>query len=52
MESIQEAVIRIADCLERIEKMLPGGNQEAFREDVKKAITDLLTSERTPVEYK
>lgn len=39
---------RIAECLERIEKALPGGNQEALERD----LISLLTSEHTHAEYK
>ena len=33
---IRKTLDRIADCLERIEKTLPGYNQEALREAVEK----------------
>lgn len=32
------ALTRIADCLERIEKALPGGNQEALQAEVKRLL--------------
>ena len=35
---IRETLDRIADCLERIEKALPGCNQEALREAVEKEV--------------
>ena len=43
---------RIAECLERIEKVLPGGNQEALQAEVRKAVISVLASERTHLEYK
>lgn len=52
METICESLKRIADSLDRIEKTLPGCTQEAFREEVKKAIISVLASERTHLEYK
>lgn len=45
---IGESLIRIAECLERIEKALPGCNQEALHE----ALIAELSSSRTPVRYK
>ncbi len=49
---IRETLDRIADSLERIEKALPGCNQEALEESVKQVLTSLLTYERTHAEYK
>lgn len=43
---------RITECLERIEKALPGGNQEALQAKVKKAVISVLASERTHLKYK
>lgn len=49
---IAEQLRSIANSLERIEKTLPGCNQEAFREEIKKGIISILASERTHLEYK
>lgn len=52
LSTIGRALVRIADCLERIEKVLPGCNREALRDEVKEILTALLSCENTPVEYK
>lgn len=52
MDALVDALDRIADSLGRIEKVLPGCNQEALREEIKKGIISVLASERTHVEYK
>ena len=52
LSTISGALVRIADCLERLEKALPGCNQEALRGEVKDVLTSLLSCENTPVEYK
>ena len=49
---IAEQLRSIANSLVRIEKTLPGCNQEAFREEIKKGIISILASERTHLEYK
>lgn len=41
---IRETLDRIADSLERIEKALPGCNQEALREAVEKEVKRIFTS--------
>ena len=55
-ESIQDAVVRIADCLERIEKALPGCSQEALsgivEAEIKRVFTTFDQAARTPLEYK
>lgn len=54
-ESIQNAVVRIADCLERIEKALPGCSQEALSKIVEREISQMFqfaASAHTHVEYK
>ncbi len=52
MHELCAVLERIADCLDRIAKSLPGCNQEAIREEVKEAIISVLASERTHLEYK
>lgn len=52
MQELCVVLERIAECLERIEKTLTGCNQEAFREEVKKAVISALASEHTRLEYK
>ena len=52
MDALVDILERIAGSLERIEKALPGCNQEAFREEIKKGIISILASERTHLEYK
>ncbi len=52
LRGIRNELRRIRQGLERIERALPGCNQEGFREDVKEAVISLLTSERTHLEYK
>ena len=52
---IAEQLRSIANSLERIEKTLPGCNQESLREEIKKCLTSILASEctqRTHLEYK
>ena len=41
---IRKTLDRIADCLERIEKTLPGYNQEALREAVEKEVKRIFTA--------
>lgn len=41
---IRKTLDRIVDCLERIEKTLPGYNQEALREAVEKEVKRIFTS--------
>ena len=52
LHGIRNELRRIRQVLERIERTLPGCNQEGFREDVKEAVISLLTSERTHLEYR
>lgn len=52
MHELCTVLERIADCLDRIEKALPGCNQEALREEIKKGIISDLASGRTHLEYK
>ena len=53
----QDAELRdpIADCLERIEKALPGGTQEALSRIVEREVNQMFQSalsDHTRVEYK
>ena len=52
LSTISRALVRIADCLERMEKVLPGCSREALRDEVNDMLTDLLSCDNTPVEYK
>lgn len=52
MDTLVDVLKRIAESLERIEEALPGCNQEALREEIKKGIISVLASERTHLEYK
>lgn len=55
MDTLVDILERIAGSLERIEKALPGCNQEALREEIKTCLSSILASEcaqRTHLEYK
>lgn len=55
VEKLICVLTRIADCLERIEKALPGGTQEALSRIVEREVNQMFQSalsDHTRVEYK
>lgn len=55
VEELICVLTRIADCLERIEKALPGGTQEALSRIVEREVSQMFqsaSSAHTRVEYK